>query len=205
MAHGSTAEPAPDPSTPLIVPKEEKSVSFASTAYFLVIGVIVGLDGFAFFSLGYWSTCVMALEEFLETTPLGPLDASYAVIHPRLPILMTHVFKLARIGVENAPAVGKDFLLSVTNARVVFATASAGAIVAASAVGKEFLLSVTNARVVFATASAGAIVASALRIGALSVQQFVVDMVVLWVVCCYITVTMGRYINRVIGGVIGDC
>ncbi|KAJ3065797.1 hypothetical protein HDU98_010833 [Podochytrium sp. JEL0797] len=281
-----TAEPTPDPSTPLIVPKEEKSVSFAvqethaflsgimfftrvsvpkwvnhsmywlslSTAYFPVIGVIVGLVGFAFFSLGYYlfpgstliptvwyslatirftgafhedgladmcdgfgggwtrtsilrimrDSCIgvfaglglamfqltklAAVSYLLETTPLGALDSSYAVIHPRLPIIMTHVFKLARIG---------------------------GILISGHVLGRwcntyllhryKVLFLVTNARVVFATASAGAIVAGSLWIGALSVQQFVVEMVMLWLVCCYITVTMGRYINRVVGGVIGDC
>ncbi|KAI9339063.1 cobalamin-5-phosphate synthase-domain-containing protein [Obelidium mucronatum] len=73
----------------------------------------------------------------------------------------------------------------------------------ASAVGKEYLLTVTPRRVVMATIFTAVLVAGALI--AVPTEEYWIQMAVAWAVTIYVTVGMGRYINRVIGGVIGDC
>jgi adenosylcobinamide-GDP ribazoletransferase len=67
-----------------------------------------------------------------------------------------------------------------------------------SAPGKEFTLSVSAPRLFFATLTA-------LPISFLLLRGDWTLFTAVWMGSCYIAATMGVYVNRVLGGVIGDC
>ncbi|KAJ3032124.1 UNVERIFIED_CONTAM: hypothetical protein HDU68_004434 [Siphonaria sp. JEL0065] len=156
------------------------------------IGTFGGL-GLILFQL----TKMAAISHLLETIPLGVVEPGWAVVHASAPVLVQHLWKLAHVG-------------GVLVTAHVFARWSCTYLLwrykyveNASAVGKEYLLTVTPRRVVMATLFTALLGAGALA--AVPAQEYWIQIGVSWAVSIYVTVYWGAYINRIIGGVIGDC
>ncbi|ORY41629.1 hypothetical protein BCR33DRAFT_718783 [Rhizoclosmatium globosum] len=133
----------------------------------------------------------------IDTIELVPV-VSTTLAHPNGPQLLAHVYKLAHLsGILISAHVLARWSCTYLLWRYKY-------VENASAAGKEFLLTVTTTRMIMATISTIVLVAAAL-FAVPSSQDYFVKQVAAWIISIYITVGMGRYVNRVIGGVIGDC